>query len=111
MEIGAWMEKKRPYSCACFGKSCGMRSTVLLDTSKSSWEREVMNALNKGKALTGFLTFLDMRGSSTRVTAVGNQPSVVPLLTDLLSEVGTHLILPGATELMREKMKKKIKVL
>lgn len=68
-----------------------------------------MNALNKGKALTGFLTFLDMRGSSTRVTAVGNQPSVVPLLTDLLSEVGTHLILPGATELMREKMKKKNK--
>lgn len=43
-----------------------------------------MNALNKGKALTGFLTFLDIRGSSTRVTAIGNQPSVVPLLTDLL---------------------------
>lgn len=61
-----------------------MRSTVLLDTSKSSREREVMNALNKGKALTGFLTFLDIRGSSTRVIAIGNQPSVVPLLTDLL---------------------------
>lgn len=43
-----------------------------------------MNALNKGKALTGFLTFLGIRGSSTRVIAIGNQPSVVPLLTDLL---------------------------
>lgn len=42
-----------------------------------------MNALNKGKALTGFLTFLDIRGSSTRVIAIGNQPSVVPLLTDI----------------------------
>jgi len=44
-----------------------------------------MNALNKGKALTGFFTFLDIRGSSTRVITVGNQASVVPLLTDLLA--------------------------
>ena len=62
-----------------------MRSTVLLDTSKFSWEREVMNALNKGKSLTGFLTFLDVRGSSTRVISIGNQPSGVLLLTDLLA--------------------------
>lgn len=62
-----------------------MRSTVLLDTSKSSWEREVMNALSKGKALTEFLTFLDIRGSSSRVITIGNQASVVPLLTDLLA--------------------------
>lgn len=38
---------------------------------------------NKGKALTGFLT-LDIRGSNRRVISIGNQTSVVPLLTDLL---------------------------
>lgn len=62
-----------------------MRSAVLLDTSKFSWEREVMNALNKGKALTGFLT-LDIRGSSTRVITIRNQPSVIPLLTVLAAQ-------------------------
>lgn len=39
---------------------------------------------NKGKALTGFLTFLDIRGSNRRVIYIGNQASMVPLLTDLL---------------------------
>lgn len=48
MEIGGWIEKRDPIH-VCFGKkkkknNCGMRSTVLLDTSKSSWEGKIMNA-------------------------------------------------------------------
>lgn len=66
-----WLDgEERPYSYVCFGKKCGMRSTVLLDTNQFSWERQVMNALNKGKALTEFLTFLDMRVGSTRVITI-----------------------------------------
>lgn len=39
MEIGGWMEKRDPIHMSALEKTCGVRSTVLLDTSKSSWER------------------------------------------------------------------------